>query len=41
MVVNPAWHVPTRILQQDLVPKLVKDKHFLDKGQFELVDSRA
>ena len=41
IVVNPAWHVPTRILQQDLVPKLVKDKHFLDKGQFELVDSQG
>lgn len=41
IVVNPAWHVPARILQQDLVPKLVKDKHFLDKGQFEVVDSQG
>lgn len=41
IVVNPAWHVPTRILQQDLVPKLLKDKNFLDKGQFELVDSQG
>lgn len=41
IVLNPAWHVPARILQQDLVPKLVKDKHFLDKGQFELVDSQG
>ncbi len=41
VVVNPAWHVPESILQKDLVPKLQKDKHFLDKGQFELVDSQG
>lgn len=41
IVVNPAWHVPESILQKDLVPKLQKDKHFLDKGQFELVDSQG
>lgn len=41
IVLNPAWHVPARILQQDLVPKLMKDKKFLDKGQFELVDSQG
>jgi murein L,D-transpeptidase YcbB/YkuD len=41
IVVNPAWHVPASILQKDLVPKLAKDKHFLDKGQFELVDSQG
>jgi len=41
IVLNPAWHVPARILQQDLVPKLIKDKHFLDKGQFELIDAQG
>ncbi|WP_024872623.1 L,D-transpeptidase family protein [Tolumonas lignilytica] len=41
IVVNPAWHVPSRILQQDLVPKLLKDKHFLDKGQYEVVNSQG
>jgi len=41
IVVNPAWHVPASILQKDLVPKLLKDKDFLDKEQFELVDSQG
>lgn len=41
IVLNPAWHVPKSILQKDLVPKMMKDKNFLTKGQFELVDSQG
>ena len=41
VIVNPAWHVPRSILKKDLVPKLIKDKDFLSKGQFELVDSQG
>ena len=41
VVLNPAWHVPKSILQKDLVPKMLKDKDFFDKGQFELVDSQG
>lgn len=41
VILNPAWHVPQSILKKDLVPKLMKDKEFLTKGQYELVDSEG
>ncbi len=34
MIVNPSWHVPTKIAQQDILPKLKKDPHYLEKLGF-------
>ncbi len=39
IVLNPAWHVPTKILQQDIVPKLAKDPGLLAKEGFDIIDS--
>ena len=39
IVLNPAWHVPTKILQQDIVPKLAKDPSLLAKEGFDIIDS--
>jgi murein L,D-transpeptidase YcbB/YkuD len=34
MIVNPSWHVPTKIAQKDILPKLRKDPHYLEKLGF-------
>jgi L,D-transpeptidase YcbB len=34
MIVNPFWHVPTKIAQKDILPKLKKDPHYLEKLGF-------
>jgi len=34
MIVNPSWHVPKKIAQQDILPKLRKDPHYLEKLGF-------
>ena len=34
MIVNPIWHVPTKIAQKDILPKLRKDPHYLEKLGF-------
>ncbi|MGL4206298.1 MAG: L,D-transpeptidase family protein [Aeromonadaceae bacterium] len=38
VVLNPAWHVPTTILKQDIVPKLARDPHYLAKERFDIYD---
>ena len=34
MIVNPIWHVPTKIARKDILPKLRKDPHYLEKLGF-------
>lgn len=34
MIINPAWHVPTKIARKDILPKLRKDPHYLEKLGF-------
>jgi len=34
MIINPAWHVPTKIARKDILPKLRKDPHYLEKMGF-------
>lgn len=36
VVLNPAWHVPTTILRQDIVPKLSHDPDYLLKERFDI-----
>jgi murein L,D-transpeptidase YcbB/YkuD len=31
MLVNPAWHVPIKIARKDILPKLRKNPHYLEK----------
>lgn len=37
VVLNPPWSVPRSILRKDIVPKLVKDPHYLVKEQFDVL----
>jgi hypothetical protein len=34
MIINPFWHVPIKIAQKDILPKLRKDPHYLEKLGF-------
>ncbi len=34
VIFNPSWHVPTKIAQKDILPKLRKDPHYLEKLGF-------
>jgi murein L,D-transpeptidase YcbB/YkuD len=34
MIINPAWHVPLKIAKKDILPKLRKDPHYLEKLGF-------
>lgn len=36
MIVNPVWHVPNKIAQKDIFPKLKKDPHYLERLGFEM-----
>ncbi len=38
MIVNPIWHVPTKIARKDILPKLRKDPHYLEKLGFVIKD---
>ena len=31
IIFNPAWHVPAKIAREDILPKLRKDPHYLEK----------
>ena len=37
IVLNPSWHVPLRILTQDLMPKVKKDPGFLKKQKIHVL----
>ena len=39
MIINPSWHVPTQIAQKDILPKLRKDPHYLEKLGFVISGS--
>lgn len=34
MIVNPSWHVPAKIARKDILPKLRRDPHYLEKLGF-------
>jgi murein L,D-transpeptidase YcbB/YkuD len=34
MIINPSWHVPAKIAAKDILPKLRKDPHYLEKLGF-------
>lgn len=34
MIVNPFWHVPAKIARKDILPKLRRDPHYLEKLGF-------
>jgi murein L,D-transpeptidase YcbB/YkuD len=40
MIVNPAWHVPAKIAREDILPKLQKDPHYLEKLGFVIRGSK-
>ena len=39
MIINPSWHVPLKIARQDILPKLKKDPHYLEKMGFVISGS--
>lgn len=39
MIINPSWHVPTKIARKDILPKLKKDPHYLEKLGFVIRDN--
>lgn len=41
MIINPFWHVPTKIAQKDILPKLKKDPHYLEKLGFVISGSEG
>lgn len=41
MIVNPSWHVPVKIAQKDILPKLRKDPHYLEKLGFVIKGNEA
>jgi murein L,D-transpeptidase YcbB/YkuD len=38
MLINPYWHVPLSIARKDILPKLQKDSHYLEKLGFVIAD---
>ncbi len=34
VIFNPSWHVPAKIAREDILPKLQKDPHYLEKMGF-------
>lgn len=39
VIFNPAWHVPAKIARKDILPKLRKDPHYLEKLGFVIIGS--
>ena len=39
LIFNPAWHVPSSIAKKDILPKLRKDPHYLEKLGFVIKGS--
>jgi len=38
MVINPTWHVPSSIASKELLPKLKKDRNYLNKRNMRLLN---
>lgn len=39
MVINPTWHVPSSIARKELLPKLKRDRNYLNKRNMRLLNS--
>ncbi len=39
VIFNPSWHVPAKIARKDILPKLRKDPHYLEKMGFTIKGS--
>ena len=40
ILVNPPWNVPTSIMKNELLPKIARDKTYLERHNMEWVDGR-
>lgn len=38
IVLNPYWVVPLSIIRKELLPKMIADKNYLERNEFELID---
>ncbi|MCE2845624.1 MAG: L,D-transpeptidase family protein [Sphingobacteriales bacterium] len=38
IVLNPYWVVPLSIIRKELLPKILADKNYLERNEFELID---
>jgi murein L,D-transpeptidase YcbB/YkuD len=41
VVLNPNWHVPKRIVKEEMLPRIVADPHYLDRNGIQLVSGEG
>ena len=40
LIINPFWYVPKRIATKELLPKILKNKHYFEDNQMQVLNSR-
>ncbi len=40
LIINPFWYVPKRIAAKELLPKILKNKHYFEDNQFQVLNAR-
>lgn len=41
VVVNPPWNTPTRLINEDIVPKVKRDPSYLERNGYSIIDSKG
>lgn len=41
VVVNPPWNAPTRLINEDIVPKVKRDPGYLERNGYSIIDSKG
>lgn len=41
VVVNPPWNAPTRLINEDIIPKVKLDPSYLERNGYSIIDSRG
>lgn len=41
VVVNPPWNAPTRLINEDIIPKVKRDPSYLERNGYSIIDSRG
>lgn len=41
VVVNPPWNAPTRLINEDIVPKVKRDPSYLERNGYSIIDSKG
>lgn len=40
LVINPFWYVPKRLAAKELLPKILKNKHYFEDNQFQVLNAK-